>query len=52
MPGPTGDTVAVTVTGSLTVEGFGEETTDVVVAALPTVWVSVPLDVAKFSVPL
>ncbi|MEX2975027.1 hypothetical protein [Streptomyces sp. C184] len=42
----------MTVTRSPVVEGFGAETTVVVVAALLTVWVPVPLDAVKPASPL
>ncbi len=51
-PGATGVTVAVTVTGSPNVEGSGEDTTVVVVAARSTVWTSVPVEAVKFGSPL
>ncbi|GAA5610958.1 hypothetical protein Spla01_02105 [Streptomyces platensis] len=51
-PGATGATVAVKVTGWPTADGSGAEVTVVVVDALLTVWVSVPLDGAKLPLPL
>ena len=51
-PGATGATVAVNVTGWPNADGSGDEVTVVVVEALLTSWVSVPLDGAKPPLPL
>ncbi|WP_033271855.1 hypothetical protein [Streptomyces lydicus] len=51
-PGTTGATVAVNVTGCPTTEGSGDEVTVVMVAAWPTVWVSVPTEPVKLASPL
>ncbi|MGW8969766.1 hypothetical protein [Streptomyces platensis] len=51
-PGATGATVAVNVTDWPTTDGSGEDVTVVVVAAWPTVWVSVPTEELKLASPL
>ncbi|MGR3937096.1 hypothetical protein [Streptomyces sp. BRA346] len=50
-PGAMEATVAVMVVDWPTTVGSGEEVTAVVVAALLTVWVSVPLDAVKLASP-
>ena len=47
-----GVTVAVRVTSWPTTDGSGEETTEVVVVAWATVWVSEPVDPVKSASPL